>query len=98
MAPVTIEVPGELSDMVAQVSERLPELLARILKEPTSPTHVYRYILNFLTTRPTPEQVADFGPRPRWLADCKRSLNGNRKVRQHRWRRLSLTSTRGWNI
>ena len=29
MARVTIEVPDELSDLVAQVGDRLPELLAR---------------------------------------------------------------------
>lgn len=58
MATVTIEVSDELSDLVAQVGDRLPELLARILKEPMLPTHVYRYVLDFLAARPTPEQVA----------------------------------------
>lgn len=67
MATVTIEVPDELSDLVAQVGDRLPELLARILKEPMLPAHVYRYVLDFLAARPTPEQVAGFGPTPEMI-------------------------------
>ena len=64
MATVTIEVPDELSELVAQAGDRLPELLARSLSEPTLPAHVYRYVLDFLASRPTPEQVAVFGPTP----------------------------------
>lgn len=62
MAAVTIEVPDELSELVAQAGDRLPELLAQTLKEPTLPAHVYRYVLDFLASRPTPDQVAVFGP------------------------------------
>lgn len=62
MATVTIEVPDELSELVAQAGDRLPELLARSLREPTLPAHVYRYVLDFLASRPTPQQVAAFGP------------------------------------
>lgn len=62
MATVTIEVPDELSELVAQAGDRLPELLARSLKEPVPPAHVYRYVLDSLASRPTPEQVAAFGP------------------------------------
>jgi hypothetical protein len=39
MATVTIEVPDELSELVAQAGDRLPELLAQSLKEPTLPAH-----------------------------------------------------------
>lgn len=67
MATVTIEVPDELSDLVAQVGDRLPELPARILKEPMLPTHVYRYVLDFLAARPTPDEVAVFGPTPEMI-------------------------------
>jgi hypothetical protein len=59
---VTIEVPDELSELVAQAGDRLPELLAQSLREPTLPAHVYRYVLDFLASRPTPGQVATFGP------------------------------------
>lgn len=64
MATVTIEVPDELSELVKQAGARLPEPLARSLKEPTLPAHVYRHVLDFLASRPTPEQVASFGPTP----------------------------------
>lgn len=73
MATLTIEVPDELSELVAQAGDRLPELLARSLREPTLPTHVYRYVLDFLASRPTPEQVAAFGPTSE-MADRLRAL------------------------
>lgn len=62
MATVTIEVPDELSELLAQAGDRLPELLAQSLKEPTLPAHIYRYVLDFLASRPTLDQVAAFGP------------------------------------
>ena len=64
MTTVTIEVPDELSELIAQAGDRLPELLARSLREPTLPAHVYRYVLDFLASGPTSEQVAAFGPTP----------------------------------
>jgi hypothetical protein len=62
MTTVTIEVPDELSELIAQAGDRLPELLAQSLREPTLPAHIYRYVLDFLASRPTPEQVTSFGP------------------------------------
>jgi hypothetical protein len=53
MATVTIEVPNELSELVAQAGDRSPGLLAQSLKEPVLPAHVYRYVLDFLASRPT---------------------------------------------
>jgi hypothetical protein len=73
MATVTIEVPDELSELVAQAGDRLPELLARSLREPTLPAHVYRYVLDFLASRPTPEQMAAFSPTQE-MADRLRTL------------------------
>jgi hypothetical protein len=64
MATVIIEIPDELSELVEQAGDRLPELLARSLREPTLPAHVYRYVLDFLASRPSAEQVAAFGPTP----------------------------------
>jgi hypothetical protein len=75
MATVTIEVPDDLSELVKQVGDRLPELLAQILKEPTLPAHVYRYVLDFLASRPTAEQMATFGPTPEMI-DRLRTLMG----------------------
>ena len=75
MATVTIEVPDELSELVEQAGDRLPELLARSLREPMLPAHVYRYVLDFLASRPSPEQVAAFGPTPEMI-DRLRTLLG----------------------
>lgn len=74
MATVTIEIPDELSELIAQAGDRLPELLAQSLKEPTLPTHVYRYVLDFLASRPTHEQVAAFGPTPEMAARLRTLL------------------------
>ena len=73
MTMVTIEVPDELSELVTQAGDRLPELLAQSLREPTLPAHVYRYVLDFLASRPTPEQLASFGPTQE-MADRLRTL------------------------
>ncbi len=81
MATVTIEVPDELSELVAQAGDRLPELLARSLREPTLPAHVYRYVLDFLASRPTPEQVASFGPTPE-MVERLRTLLGREAGRE----------------
>lgn len=62
MAKITLEVSDELSERLAQVSDRLPELLALSLQQPALPAHTYRYILDFLASNPTPEQIAAFGP------------------------------------
>lgn len=64
MATVTIEIPDELSELIAQAGDRLPELVIQSLREPTLPVHVYRYVLDFLASRPTLEQMVAFGPTP----------------------------------
>ena len=64
MATITIEVPDELSKLIAQAGDRLPELLAQSLQQPTLPAHVYRYILDFLASNPSAEQIASFSPTP----------------------------------
>lgn len=64
MPTITIEVPDELSELLAQAGDRLPELLAFSLQQPGLSAHVYRYILDFLASQPTAEQIAAFGPTP----------------------------------
>ena len=64
MPKITLEVPEELSQQLAQVGDRLPELLALSLQQPPLPAHIYRYILNFIASNPTPEQIAAFSPTP----------------------------------
>jgi hypothetical protein len=72
MATITIEVPDELSDLIAQAGDRLPELLERSLREPALPAHAYRYVLDFLAGRPSPEDIAAFRPTP----EMKERLRG----------------------
>lgn len=62
MATITIEVPEELSEQLAQIGDLLPELLRLSLQQQVLPAHIYRYILDFLASKPTPEQIAAFTP------------------------------------
>lgn len=79
MPTITIEVPEELSVALAQVGDRLPELLALSLQQPALPAHIYRYILNFLASKPTPEQIAAFSPTPE-MQERLRTLLGRSKA------------------
>ena len=64
MTTVTIEVPDELSELIAQAGDRLPELLSQTLRQPALPAHIYRYILDFLASNPSADEIAAFGPTP----------------------------------
>ncbi|WOB43515.1 hypothetical protein HNI00_10360 [Thermoleptolyngbya oregonensis NK1-22] len=64
MAIITIEVPDDLSEQLVQLGDRLPELLRQCVQQPPLPAQVYRYVLDFLTSQPTPEQIAAFRPLP----------------------------------
>lgn len=62
MAKITLEVPDELSEQLLQIGDRLPELLALSLQQPLLPAKIYHYILDFLASKPTPEQIVAFRP------------------------------------
>ncbi|OUL34172.1 hypothetical protein BV372_14565 [Nostoc sp. T09] len=62
MVKITLEVPEELSHKLVQLGDRLPELLALSLEQPPLPTRVYQYILDFLVSNPTSEQILAFRP------------------------------------
>jgi hypothetical protein len=62
VASITIEIPDELFEQLTPLEAQLPELLRRCVQESPLPAQVYRYILNFLTSQPTPEQIAAFRP------------------------------------
>lgn len=62
MVTITLEVPDELAEQIAQLRERLPEWLALSLHQPALPAATYRYILDFLAGSPSPEQIASFTP------------------------------------
>ncbi|AFY32708.1 hypothetical protein [Calothrix sp. PCC 7507] len=64
MPRITLEISEELSQQLAQVGDRLPELLALSLQQPAVPAQIYRYILDFIASNPTAEQIADFKPTP----------------------------------
>ena len=76
MATLTIEIPDELMDRLAPIVDQLPELLRRCLHPSVLSSQVYRYVLDFLASQPTPEQVAAFRPTPemqdrlRYLLAC----------------------------
>jgi hypothetical protein len=61
MAQITIEVPDALAEQLSTMHDRLPEVLARGLSEP-SPllNEAYRHVLKFLTSNPSPEEIVNF--------------------------------------
>ena len=63
MAEITIQVPDSLAAKLEPVRARLPEVLAQGLEELSPlPNHVYRYVLDFLVSNPSPDVIAQFGP------------------------------------
>ena len=62
MATLTLEIPDDLMEQLNPIRDQLPELLRRCLHPSTLPAQVYRYILDFLASQPTPEQIAAFRP------------------------------------
>jgi hypothetical protein len=64
MAKITLDIPDELCDQLAQAGDRLPELLRLSLQQPAIPAHIYRYILDFLSSQPTPDDIIAFRPTP----------------------------------
>lgn len=67
MPKITLEVPEELAAQLATIGDRLPEFLRLSLQQPILSAHIYRYILNFLASSPTPEQIAAFKPAPEMI-------------------------------
>lgn len=62
MATLTIEIPDELMEQLSPYREQLPELLRRSVQPQALSAQVYRYVLDFLVSQPTPEQVSNFRP------------------------------------
>ncbi len=74
MPTVTVEVSDELTARLNQAGARLPELLALSLEQPAVPARIYREILNFLASNPTPEQIVAFRPAPEIIERLKTLL------------------------
>ncbi|MEC4812774.1 MAG: hypothetical protein SAK29_05805 [Scytonema sp. PMC 1069.18] len=62
MAKITLEVPDELTDQLALIGDRLPELLVLSLQQPPLPAQIYQYILAWVGKQQTPEQILAFRP------------------------------------
>jgi hypothetical protein len=84
MQTITLAVPDDLADQLAQIRDRLPELLALSLRQPAMPAHLYREILGLLAGNPTPAQIAAFGPTP--------EMQGRLEVLLERERANTLTA------
>lgn len=79
MVEITIEVPEALAERLTAIRDRLPEVLARALYEPALlPNEVYRYILEFLASNPSPQAIVDFKPTPAMQERISELLEKNR--------------------
>jgi hypothetical protein len=62
MATITLDIPDELSVELERMRDRLPELLALSLQQPAVPAAIYRTIVDFLASKPTPAEIVAFRP------------------------------------
>ncbi len=82
MVEITIEVPESLADRLASMRARLPEVLAHGLDDLSPlPNQTYRYILEFLVSRPSREAVLNFAPTPEMQERVNELLEKNRTDR-----------------
>ncbi len=77
MPKLTVEIPSELAERLSGMEERLPELLNLSLQQPPLSSQIYRYILDFIASNPTPEEIAAFGPTPEMKNRLKQLLDRN---------------------
>jgi hypothetical protein len=79
MAQITIEVPDALVNKISTIRDRLPEVLARGLSEPsTLLNEAYRSVLTFLTGNPSPEEMGNFKLAPQIQEHISELLEKNR--------------------
>jgi hypothetical protein len=63
MIELTIQIPDNLATELASVEDRLAEVLAHGLGQLSPvPNQVYRDVLNFLISQPSPQELAQFAP------------------------------------
>jgi len=87
MAKITLDIPDHLAEQLSQLGEnpsdwlqrRLPALFEGNPQQSVLPAHVYRYILDFIASNPTPQQIAEFKPTPE-MQDRLRSLLSRNKA------------------
>ena len=79
MVEMTIELPDSLAEQVSAVRDRIPELLAYSLGELSPlPNEVYRYIMEFLISQPSAEELINFGPTATMQVRVSELLEKNR--------------------
>lgn len=79
MAQITIEVPDALAAQLSTIRDRLPEVLARGLSEPSSLLNeAYRSVLTLLTSNPSSEKLLKFKLAPRIQEHISELLEKNR--------------------
>jgi len=79
MLEVTIQVPERLAAEISSLQDRLPEVLAYGLRQiPPLPNEVYQYILGFLASQPSPEEIFSFSPTPIMQNRTSQLLEKNR--------------------
>ncbi|MBX3059233.1 MAG: hypothetical protein KF770_22420 [Anaerolineae bacterium] len=80
MIDLTIQVPEDLADELSSVEDRLPEILAHGLGQLSPvPNKVYREVLDFLVSKPSPGEVVKFAPPPEVQAHVSKLLEKNRE-------------------
>lgn len=80
MIELTIQVPENLAEELSSVEDRLPEILAVGLGQLSPvPNQVYRDILHFLVSQPSPEEIVGFAPSPETQAHVSELLEKNRE-------------------
>lgn len=85
MARITLDIPDHLAEQLTQLGEnpsdwlqqRLPALIEGT-QLPILPAQVYRYILDFMTSNPTPQQIAEFNPTPEMQERLRSLLSRNK--------------------
>ena len=86
MTTITLDVPDDLASRLGMLREHLPELLAKVLDARSQPKPtigagttypVYQEMLDFLATRPTPEQLIAFKISPLAQARLEELLDKN---------------------
>lgn len=79
MVQITLDVPEALAERLTAVHERLPEVLAHGLDALSPiPNEVYRALLDFVTSNPSPEAVLHFQPTPHMQERISALLAKNR--------------------
>lgn len=79
MLEMTIQVPDSLAEELKSVQDRLPEVLAYGLDRLSPlPNEVYQYVLTFMASNPSREELLNFEPTAAMQARVSLLLEKNR--------------------